>query len=106
MRCARARSAVAAKPVPSSRRPYHLELQPIDGLADIDYGKWQGLTRGQAKERWPDETELWFCAPHFAAIPGGETLAAVLSRATAALRDMMRHYPDGTAALVGGSRQH
>jgi phosphoserine phosphatase len=30
--------------------PYHLELQPIDGLADIDYGEWQGLTRGQAAE--------------------------------------------------------
>ncbi len=81
--------------------PYHLELQPIDGLADIDYGEWQGLTRGQAKERWPDETELWFRAPHFAAIPGGETLAAVLSRATAALRDIMRRHPDGTVVLVG-----
>jgi phosphoserine phosphatase len=81
--------------------PYHLELQPIDGLADIDYGEWQGLTRGQAKERWPDETELWFRAPHFAAIPGGETLAAVLSRATAALRDIMRPHPDGTVVLVG-----
>ena len=81
--------------------PYHLELQPIDGLADIDYGEWQGLTRGQAKERWPDETELWFRAPHFAAIPGGETLAAVLSRATAALRDIMRRHPDGTVVVVG-----
>ena len=81
--------------------PFHLEPQPVDGLADIDYGEWQGLTRQQAKERWPDETELWFRAPHFAVIPGGETLAAVLSRATAALRDIMRHHPEGTVVLVG-----
>jgi phosphoserine phosphatase len=81
--------------------PFQLEPQPIDGLADIDYGEWQGLTRDQAKERWPDETELWFRAPHLAAIPGGETLAALLSRATAALRDILRRHPDGTVALVG-----
>jgi probable phosphoglycerate mutase len=81
--------------------PSRLDPRPIDGLADIDYGEWQGLTRQQAKERWPDETELWFRAPHFAVIPGGETLAAVLFRATAALRDIMRHHPDGTVVLVG-----
>jgi broad specificity phosphatase PhoE len=34
-------------------------------------------------------------------IPGGETLAAVLSRASAALRDVLRHYPDETVVLVG-----
>jgi phosphoserine phosphatase len=92
-RCRETGAAIAA--------PFRLEPQPIDGLADIDYGEWQGLTRDQAKERWPDETELWFRVPHLAAIPGGETLAALLSRATAALRDILRRYPDGTVVLVG-----
>jgi probable phosphoglycerate mutase len=59
------------------------------------------LTRDQAKERWPNETELWFRAPHLAAIPGGETLSAVLCRATAAIRDILRHHPDQTVVLVG-----
>jgi phosphoserine phosphatase len=81
--------------------PFRLEPQPIDGLADIDYGDWQGLTREQAKERWPEEIELWFRVPQLTMIPRGETLMAVLSRATAALRDIMRHHPDGTVVLVG-----
>jgi phosphoserine phosphatase len=81
--------------------PFRLELQPVDGLADIDYGEWQGLTRDQAKQRWPDEAELWFRAPHLAVIPGGETLAAVLSRAIGVLRDVLRRHPDGTVLLVG-----
>ena len=81
--------------------PFCLEPQPIDGLTDIDYGEWQGLTRKQAEERRPVETELWFRTPHLALIPGGETLAAVLSRTTAALRDILPHYPDGTVVLVG-----
>jgi broad specificity phosphatase PhoE len=92
-RCRETGAAIAA--------PFHLELQPVDGLVDIDYGKWQGLTRDQAKQRSPDETELWFRSPHLALIPGGETLAAVLSRATAALRDIMRDHRDGTVAMVG-----
>jgi broad specificity phosphatase PhoE len=92
-RCCETGAAIAA--------PFHLELQPVDGLADFDYGEWQGLTRDQAKQRWPDETELWFRSPHLALIPGGETLAAVLSRATAALRDIMRDHCDGTVAVVG-----
>jgi broad specificity phosphatase PhoE len=91
-RCRETGAAIAA--------PFRLEPQPIDGLADIDYGEWQGLTRDQAKERWPHETELWFRAPHLAVIPGGETLAVVLSRASAALRDILRRHPDGTVVLV------
>jgi phosphoserine phosphatase len=92
-RCRETGAAIAA--------PFRLEPQPIDGLADIDYGEWQGLTRDEAKQTWPDETQLWFRVPHLAAIPGGETLAVVLSRASAALRDILRHHPDQTVVLVG-----
>ena len=91
-RCRETGAAIAA--------PFRLEPQPIDGLCDIDYGKWQGLTRDQAKKCWPNESELWFRAPHIAAIPGGETLAAVLTRVTAALRDILRHHPDQTVVMV------
>jgi probable phosphoglycerate mutase len=81
--------------------PCGLEPQSVDGLCDIDYGDWQGLTREQAKKRWPDETELWFRAPHLAAIPGGETLAALLLRTTTALRGILQARQSGTVALVG-----
>jgi phosphoserine phosphatase len=92
-RCRETGAAIAA--------PFGIGLQPIDGLADIDYGEWQGLTREEAEQRWPEETELWFRSPHLALIPGGETLATVLSRATEALRDIMRRHGDGTVVLVG-----
>ena len=92
-RCRETGAAIAA--------PFRLEPQPIDGLCDIDYGEWQGLTPDQAKECWPNESELWFRAPHIAALPGGETLAAVLSRVTAALRDILQHHPDQTVVMVG-----
>jgi len=80
---------------------FRLEPQPVEGLGDIDYGDWQGLTREEAKERWPQETELWFRAPHLAAIPGGETLAALLARTTASLHDILRRHPEESVVIVG-----
>ena len=92
-RCRETGAAIAA--------PFRLDVRPVDGLADIDYGEWQGLTRDETKDRWPDEIELWFRSPHLAVIPRGETLMAVLSRATAALRDIVRRHRDETVAVVG-----
>jgi broad specificity phosphatase PhoE len=91
-RCRDTAAAIAA--------PFQLEPQPVEGFCDIDYGEWQGLTREQAKERWPDKIELWFRAPHLAAIPGGETLPVLLSHAAAALREILRAHPSGTVVLV------
>jgi probable phosphoglycerate mutase len=92
-RCLATAAAIAA--------PFRLDPQPVGGFADIDYGEWQGLTHDDARARWPEETAAWFRAPHLAAIPGGESLAAVLSRASAALRDILHRHPSETVAIVG-----
>jgi probable phosphoglycerate mutase len=92
-RCRETAAAIAA--------PFRLADQPVDRLVDIDYGEWQGLTRDETAAKWPEATELWFRTPHVAAIPGGETLAGVLSRATSALSDMLRRHPSGTLVVVG-----
>jgi probable phosphoglycerate mutase len=92
-RCRETAAAVAA----GLRRA----VQPIAALADIDYGAWTGLTREEAAARWPDEVERWYRAPHLAAIPGGETLAALLARTSAALYDLLRRHPAETLVIVG-----
>jgi probable phosphoglycerate mutase len=92
-RCRDTAAAIAA--------PFRLAAQPIEALADIHYGAWQGLTRDEAAARWPAEVERWFRAPHLAAIPAGETLAALLSRTSAALHDLLRRHPTETLVIVG-----
>src|SRR5438445_7653358 len=57
---------------------------PLAGLADIDYGKWQGLTPSEVRRHWPEELETWRRHPDWAAVPGGESLQEVLARATTA----------------------
>ena len=84
-------------------RHFALPVQVHPGLADIDYGAWQGLTPDEARARWPDIVEAWYAAPHTAHIPGGETLDGLRARTMATVRELAAHYPDlqGTIVLVG-----
>jgi broad specificity phosphatase PhoE len=81
-------------------KPLGLAPSAILRLNDIDYGDWQGLTRDEARARWPAELDLWYAHPDWAAIPNGESLQQVLTRAVAALRDIVRRHPDDTVVLV------
>jgi len=84
-------------------RHFALPVQVHPGLADIDYGAWQGLTPDEARARWPDIVEAWYAAPHTAHIPGGETLAGLRARAMATVGELAARHPDpeGTIVLVG-----
>jgi ribonuclease H / adenosylcobalamin/alpha-ribazole phosphatase len=74
-------------------------LQADDGLAEIDFGKWEGLTFAEASERWPDELSSWMGNVD-AAPPGGESFAAGIHRVNAALDRLLAEHPFGTLLLV------
>lgn len=82
-------------------KPFGLLPAIHDGLMDIDYGEWQGLTPDEARTRWPNAVDTWYRDPDWAAIPGGETLQQVLARAVAALREVIGRHPGDTVVLVG-----
>jgi len=70
------------------------------GIADIDYGQWQGLTPDEARERWPEIHHAWYHAPHTARIPGGETLDEIRVRAMQAVSEIAARHAGQTVALV------
>jgi phosphoserine phosphatase len=80
--------------------PLGLSARPLDGLIDIDYGQWQGLTPDEVRARWPGLLGTWYRAPDWAAIPAGETLQDVLVRVVSALRDVVVKHPSDTVVLV------
>jgi phosphoserine phosphatase len=82
-------------------KPADLAPRPIDGLIDVDYGEWQGLTPDQVGTQWRELLDTWYRAPDWAAIPGGETLQDVLARAVSALRQVIQGHPSDTVVLVG-----
>ena len=79
---------------------FDLPVVRLDGLADIHYGDWQGLTPEEAAARWPDLVHTWYTAPATVQIPGGESLADLRERAGAALQELASRHADETIVLV------
>jgi broad specificity phosphatase PhoE len=69
-----------------------LSPHPADGLREIGHGHWEGMTRREVEQRFPVEYASWEADPFTFAPEGGESGAAVLARALAALRQILvRH---------------
>lgn len=82
-------------------RHYGLAVQIHPGLADIDYGEWQGLTPDEARQRWPEQVENWYQHPERAQIAGGESLASLRQRAMQTVVELAEQHPGETIVLVG-----
>jgi broad specificity phosphatase PhoE len=72
----------------------------LDGLLNLDYGDWHGLTKDECASRDPEAWRLYREHPEQARCPGGEALARAGDRVTAALADIARRHPDGVVAAV------
>ena len=70
------------------------------GLQELDRGAWQGLTRAQARRRYPRIYEAWYHQPSRARFPGGESLRAVQRRARAAFERLRQDCRSETAVIV------
>lgn len=79
---------------------FGLPVARLDGLIDIDYGEWQGLTPDEARARWPAQVEAWYAAPQIVQAPGGESLAGLRDRAMATIHELAALHPDQTVVLV------
>ena len=80
---------------------FSLPVQIHPGLADIDYGEWQGLTPDEVRERWPAALHAWYKEPDTARIPGGETLADLRARGMRAVNELSARHAGQTIVLVG-----
>jgi ribonuclease H / adenosylcobalamin/alpha-ribazole phosphatase len=74
-------------------------LRVEDGLAETDFGKWEGLTFAEASARWPGELSSWLRSADVAP-PGGESFAATAQRVVAALDRLLAEYQFQTLLLV------
>ena len=74
-----------------------------DGLTNLDYGYWHGLTKDECSEKYPDDWQHYRRAPEVAVCPGGEALNAAADRVIATLRRLgERHQGEAIAAVTHG----
>jgi ribonuclease H / adenosylcobalamin/alpha-ribazole phosphatase len=73
------------------------EIEP--GLAETDFGEWDGLTFAEVRERWPAELNAWLTSTAVAP-PGGESFDAVLARVRRTRDRLLRTYGGQTVLAV------
>ncbi len=81
-------------------KPHGLEVRPRDGLREISHGRWEGLTREEAQEKFPNEVGQWECDQYTFAPLGGESGLAVTARALPALIELVRAHPGQNVVVV------
>jgi broad specificity phosphatase PhoE len=71
-----------------------------DGLIDIDFGQWQGVSHEVVMERYGELYRQWKDNPHMVRFPGGETLEEVRERALRAVDEILLEHSDETLVMV------
>ena len=77
-----------------------LPVKPLEGLIDIDFGKWQGMSATEAAKNNGKLLKTWLEQPHKMKFPGGESLEIVRQRVTGAVEMLAAKHPDQTVILV------
>ncbi|GAF84352.1 unnamed protein product [marine sediment metagenome] len=79
---------------------YHkLDVEITPGLIDFNYGKWQGLSHQEVKDKYKELYAEWIKNPHQVEMPAGESLDKVRGRAMGVVDDVIAKY-EGTVVLV------
>ena len=80
-------------------QPHGLTVTRIDGLREIDHGRWESRRRTDVQADYPAEYAAWERDPFTFAPVGGEAGLHVLARALPAMDQIVRRHP-GESVLV------
>lgn len=77
-------------------------VEPVvdERLAEVDFGKGDGLTREEMAAEFPEALAAFLVAPASCPLPGGECGAAAVTRARPVLDEVCRALPDGRVLVV------
>lgn len=67
----------------------NVDIYLVPGLIEVEFGRWEGMTWEEIKEKYPEEHERWFMNPVDVAPPGGETQTEVMERVAGAVETVM-----------------
>lgn len=79
---------------------FSLPVVPLDGLLDVDFGGWQGLSTEEAAQKYPELFETWVNRPHEVRFPEGESMEELRQRVTAAVERLAVEHNEQTVVLV------
>ncbi|HEY2972891.1 MAG TPA: histidine phosphatase family protein [Pyrinomonadaceae bacterium] len=77
-----------------------IATQVRDGLNEIAYGKWEGLTREKVDRDYHDDYVSWLADPAWHAPTEGELAIAVARRSLGVIDEISQQFTDGNVLVV------
>src|SRR5258708_2795178 len=71
-----------------------------EDLKEIDYGKWEGLGRGEVLQKYHDDYLRWEADPAWHPPTGGETAIALAGRALRVVEEIKGRFQNGPILIV------
>ncbi|MRR29485.1 histidine phosphatase family protein [bacterium] len=78
------------------KMPIHTDAR----LREICQGIWEGMSLDEVQEKYSEDFKHGFEDPAFSRAPGGESVAEVAARMSAAADEIAARHPDGRILLV------
>ena len=99
-------AAVLSSPLPRAMQTaQHIaeavgtRVMPVDGLAEVNFGEWEGLTFAEVADGFPAQLRAWSSSPRTAP-PGGESFDDAAVRVLAARDDLLDRFAQSTVGVV------
>lgn len=80
--------------------PLGLTPSVRDGMREISHGHWEGLSRREVEQRFPEEYAAWEQDPFTFAPSGGESGVTVLARALPVIRELVTAHEGERILLI------
>lgn len=71
-----------------------------DGLKEIDFGDWEGMSVDEVKMKYPDDHNKWTENPAVFAPTSGESAIQIANRALPILEEIKQRYSNGNVLVV------
>ncbi|MGB3311154.1 MAG: histidine phosphatase family protein [Nodosilinea sp.] len=77
-----------------------VNVQLRNGLKEINYGQWEGLTAAYVREHFADDYLNWLTEPAWNPPTGGESSVEIASRASLVMAEIEENFTDGNVLVV------
>jgi len=77
-----------------------MQLQVRDGLNEIAYGAWEGLSREKVEQAYHDDYLNWLADPAWHAPTGGELATVVAGRGLQVIEEIKQKFSEGRVLVV------
>ncbi|GAA1969613.1 bifunctional RNase H/acid phosphatase [Kitasatospora viridis] len=77
-----------------------LDVSVEEGLRELDFGAWEGLTFAEVQQRHPADLDAWLASTRAKPTGGSESFASLGQRVAAARDRVLARYPGQTVLVV------